>query len=133
MPQPGYDARAGTPSPGIRARSPRARILVIDYLAGMSPNSLCGAANFMTDPDLGWIGEKLIELNDMVRRAAAAGGVEFVDTYSSSVGHDVCQAPGVRWVEGTSPFAPQGVAIPFHPNQFGADHQALVVKQALGI
>ena len=118
---------------GIRARSPRARVLVVDYLAGMAPISACGAANFMTDSDLGWIGEKLIELNDMLRRAAAASGAEVVDTHSSSVGHDACQAPGVRWVEGASPLAPQGVAIPFHPNQLGADHQAVKVKQALGI
>lgn len=120
---------------GIRARSPQARVLVIGYLAGLPTNSGCAAQSGIPDSDAAWVGRKLVELNDMLIAAAAATGAEYVDTYSGSVGHDACQAPGVRWVEGTMPMSstPQGVAVPFHPNQLGANHQAWAVKNALGL
>lgn len=120
---------------GIKARSPQARILVVGYLAGLSTNSACSAESGIPNSDAVWLGRKLVELNDMLIAAAAATGAEYVDTYSGSIGHDACQAPGVRWVEGTVPMSstPPGVAPPFHPNQLGADHQAWAVKNALGL
>ena len=119
---------------GIRARSPHARILLVGYLAGISPVTGCVAQSMIANSDSEWVGRKLIELNEMIERAASNAGVEYVDTYSGSVGHDMCQAPGVRWVEGTLPISstPQGLAIPFHPNQLGADHQARTVAAVLG-
>ncbi|GAB2681960.1 SGNH/GDSL hydrolase family protein [Nocardia goodfellowii] len=118
---------------GIKARAPHARILLLDYLKSVGERG-CFASIPISDTDAAWIGRKKIELNAMLARAAAATGVELVDTYSTSGGHDVCQPPGTRWVEGLIPMSqnPPGPAVPFHPNQLGADHQASSVLAALG-
>ncbi|MET9340644.1 SGNH/GDSL hydrolase family protein [Nonomuraea sp. NPDC004354] len=118
---------------GIRQRSPRARILLVDYLAGLPQEGGCYPYVQAADDDLEWLGDKLEELNAMLARVAAAKGIEFVDTYSTSVGHDVCRRPGVKWVEGYLPLStdPLGPAIPLHPNRRGADHQALRVLDTL--
>lgn len=61
----------------------------------------------------------------MVERAAAAGGAEFVDTCTSSVGHHVCSPPDHRFVEGLGLVSANGpaVAVPAHPNSAGAASQ----------
>ncbi|WP_141717463.1 SGNH/GDSL hydrolase family protein [Nocardia altamirensis] len=119
---------------GVRERSPRARILLLDYFQGIRLERGCFPEVPISDADADWLGRKMIELNAMLARVAAAANAEFVDTYSTSAGHDGCQPPGVRWVEGLVPFSstPLGPAVPFHPNQLGADHQARSVLAALG-
>jgi len=42
-------------------------------------------------------------LNAMLAAVAAANNATFVDTYTASIGHDVCQDPGTKWVEGLIP------------------------------
>ncbi|WP_327091620.1 SGNH/GDSL hydrolase family protein [Nonomuraea sp. NBC_01738] len=119
---------------GIRQRSPRARILLVDYLAGLPETGGCFPYVQITDLDMDWLAAKLRELNAMLARVARDTGVTLVDTYSTSKGHDVCQLPGKKWVEGVLPLSadPVGPAIPFHPNQLGADHQARTVLDLLG-
>lgn len=120
---------------GIRERSPNARILLLDYFEGVSTTGGCFPEIPISDADAIWLGNKLIEINAMLARVAAATGIDFVDTYTGSSGHDACQPPGVRWVEGLVPFSstPVGLAVPFHPNQLGADYQARRLLQALGV
>ncbi|MFI9503883.1 SGNH/GDSL hydrolase family protein [Nocardia sp. NPDC052566] len=119
---------------GIRERAPHARILLLDYLEGIGTVGGCFPTIPISDADAVWLGSKLLELNQMLARVARASNVEFVDTYSTSGGHDACQPAGVRWVEGLIPFSsnPVGLAVPFHPNQLGADHQARSVLGVLG-
>ncbi|WP_036528387.1 SGNH/GDSL hydrolase family protein [Nocardia sp. CNY236] len=119
---------------GIRARSPHARIVLLDYLQGVSIGPGCYPSIPISPIDAEWLGRKLVELNAMLSRAAAVAGVQFVDTYTSSAGHDACQPMGTRWVEGLVPYSahPMGPAVPFHPNQLGADHQARMLLAALG-
>ena len=117
----------------IRERSPRARILVVDYFAAIGDRG-CFPTIPITDADAEWLRAKMIEINGMLARAAQSAAAEFVDTYSSSIGHDACQPAGIRWVEGLAPISgnPPGLAVPFHPNQLGGDYQAGVVLAALG-
>lgn len=119
---------------GIRERSPQATILLVDYLAGMPRVGGCYPYVQVTDLDMDWLSDKLEELNAMLARVARASGVRFVDTFTTSIGHDVCQLPGTKWVEGVLPLStdPLGPAIPFHPNRLGANHQASVVLRAIG-
>jgi hypothetical protein len=67
-------------------------------------------------------------LNAMLADEAAGAGVDFVDTYTPSIGHDACQPPGTRWVEGLVPTAP---AAPVHPNARGMAEIGAVVAEVV--
>jgi lysophospholipase L1-like esterase len=102
---------------GIRARSPKARILVVNY-AAILPHSGpgCWPQVPITEGDVPYVRAKQEELNAMLATQAAAAGAELVDWYGASVGHDACQPPVIRWVE---PVVPVNAAAPIHPNLGG--------------
>lgn len=118
---------------GVRSRSPHARIALLDYL-DLVPTAGCFPYLLVLNEDVPWFRAKLVELNAMIARVAASKDVTFVDTSAGTDGHDVCQAPEAMWGTGVIPWSvsPPGPAIPFHPNQLGADHQAQALLQALG-
>ena len=64
---------------------------------------------------------------------ATLAHVQVVDVYSSTLGHDVCQPPTVRYVEGLVPLSanPPGVNFPLHPNGAGAEAQTQAVYAAI--
>ncbi|MDQ6732293.1 MAG: hypothetical protein M3022_18865, partial [Actinomycetota bacterium] len=39
-------------------------------------------------------------LNAVITSAAQSNAATYVDTYTSSIGHDACKAPGTAWVNG---------------------------------
>jgi hypothetical protein len=108
----------------IHRRSPDARILMLDYLAGI-PQTGCYPVVPVSNSDMAYLYETFQKLNAMVKRAAAAGGAEFVDTYTPSIGHHVCAPPLQRYVEGLGILSLNGpaVAVPAHPNSAGAASQ----------
>ncbi len=108
----------------IHRRSPQARVLVLDYLAGIPPTG-CYPVVPVSDSDMAYLYATFAKLNAMVERAAAAGGAEFVDTYTPSIGHHVCALPTERYVEGLGVLSVNGpaVAVPAHPNSAGAASQ----------
>jgi lysophospholipase L1-like esterase len=108
----------------IHKRSPKARILMLDYLAGI-PETGCYPVVPVSDSDMAYLYATFQKLNAMVKRAAAAGGAELVDTYTPSLGHHVCAAPTDRYVEGLGIVSVNGVAVavPAHPNSAGAASQ----------
>lgn len=115
----------------IRRRSPNARILMVDYLDGI-PAKGCYPVVPITDTDMAYLHVTFRRLNAMVKRAAARGGAEFVNTYIDSAGRDVCQPPTTRYVEGLGVISVNGlaVAVPAHPNSAGAASQyRSVLKQ----
>ena len=115
---------------GIHRRAPRARVLLVGY-----PDILpaAGTGCFPDVPlahgDVPYLRGTEMALNRMLAREAAAHGATFVDTYRATIGHDVCQRPGVRWIEGLVPASP---AFPFHPNRLGQRAMARPVLAALG-
>jgi hypothetical protein len=56
------------------------------------------------------------QLTKMLATQTKENGVQFVDPYASSLGHDSCQLPPAKWVEGIVPTSP---AYPVHPNENG--------------
>ena len=115
---------------GIHRRAPRARILLVGY-PDILPNT--GTGCFPDVPlahgDVPYLRATEAALNRTLARAAAASHATFVDTYRATIGHDVCQPPGTRWVEGLIPDSP---AFPFHPNGRGQQAMARQVLAALG-
>ena len=102
---------------GIHARSPKARVLFVNY-AAILPDSGPGCWPQMpiTEGDVPYVRAKQKELNAMVAAQAAANGAELIDWYTASIGHDACQPPVIRWVE---PVVPVNAAAPIHPNLGG--------------
>ena len=102
---------------GIRARSPHARVLVVNY-ASILPDEGPGCWPQMpiTDGDVPYLRAKQKELNAMLAAQAAANRARLVDWYTASIGHDACKPPVIRWVE---PAVPVNAAAPLHPNLGG--------------
>ncbi len=105
----------------IRFEAPQAQIVVVGY-----PNLLptteagrltCAAAGVpFTPEDIEFLDEIERELNAMLKTQAEATKNTYFDTYTPSIGHDMCAPPGVRWIEPTIPLSP---AAPVHPNAQG--------------
>lgn len=115
----------------IRRRSPDATVLVIGYPTAL-PDT--GPGCWPTVPILGadvrYLRERYRDMNAMVAAAAARSGATFVDTYSSSVGHDACRPTGVAWVNGATL---DPVALPMHPNEFSHRATASAVMAELAV
>jgi lysophospholipase L1-like esterase len=113
----------------IDERSPDARVLLVGYPA-ILPDE--GPGCFPVVPfspgDVAYLRGVEKALNAMLAEQAAAAGAGFVDTYAPSIGHDVCQPPGTKWVEGLVPTAP---AAPVHPNALGMAEIGAMVVEAL--
>jgi lysophospholipase L1-like esterase len=114
---------------GIRERAPAARILVVGYpviLPDSGPG--CWPLVPIAVGDVAWLRTVEARLNAMLAARAEAVGATYVDTYTSSVGHDACRLLGPKWVEGFVPTAP---AAPVHPNALGMANTADQVLAAV--
>ncbi|WP_343975720.1 SGNH/GDSL hydrolase family protein [Pseudonocardia aurantiaca] len=122
---PDIDAALAT----IRDRAPAAHVLLVGYPA-ILPDT--GPGCFPVVPfspgDVAYLRGVEKQLNAMLADRAAAAGMDYVDTYTPTVGHDVCQLPGVKWIEGLVPTAP---AYPVHPNALGMAAMAAAVVDAV--
>ncbi|MFB7716694.1 SGNH/GDSL hydrolase family protein [Nocardia sp. NPDC056100] len=120
---------------GIRERAPKARILLVDYLNALPVSGKgCRPDLPAADVDITYLRDKFALMNAMLARVAKAAGIEFVDTYTPSTGHDVCQPAATRYVEGiafSSPHNAPGVAYPLHPNALGATAQTATVLEKI--
>jgi lysophospholipase L1-like esterase len=115
---------------GIHADAPNARVLLVGYPVILpASGDGCWPLVPIAFGDVPYLRGVEKALNSMLASAAAANNAAFVDTYTASIGHDVCQAPGTKWVEGLVPTSP---AAPFHPNQLGEQEMARQVLAALG-
>jgi lysophospholipase L1-like esterase len=114
---------------GIHARSPQAKILLVNYPAIFRHTGKpgCWPQIPVADGDATWLRSKQIELNAMLAQQATANGAKLVDAYTPGVGHSACAAPLFRWVE---PAIPASAAAPVHPNIQGMDAMAKLVVQA---
>lgn len=114
---------------GIHQRSPHAKVLVVDYLGILPLQSSCfGDNNTVAPGDYPYLNAKEQQLNQMLGSEARAGNATFVDAYSASIGHDLCEPSGTAWIDGyiTTQSAP------LHPNELGEQAYASAVLAALG-
>jgi len=110
---------------GIHQRSPRARVLVVAYLAILPESGPgCWPQLPIAPDDVPYLRGVENKLNGMLAQQAMANRAAYVDAYTASIGHDACQLPGTRWVEPAVPTTP---AAPVHPNLFGMQGYAAAV------
>ena len=103
---------------GIRREAPNVqKILFVNYAAILPHEGTgCWPQIPVAKGDVVWLREKHEELNAMLEEVSVANGAEVVDWYEASRGHDACQLPVVKWVEGV---VPVNAAAPLHPNLQG--------------
>lgn len=114
---------------GIAARAPSAKVFVVGYPTVLpASGSGCWPTVPVTATDTPYLRAKVQQLNAMLATAAASRADLFVDTATSSVGHDYCKSASVKWVEG---LVPVNTAAPVHPNQNGMANTGAVVLAAI--
>ncbi|NDU75397.1 SGNH/GDSL hydrolase family protein [Actinomadura sp. DSM 109109] len=113
---------------GIRARSPKARIVVTGYGLYIKRNG-CWPVQPVLSTDANFLQGSVNALNDVIRQQTAAHGGTYIDLVTPSAGHDACQSSSKRWVEG---YVPVHAAAPLHPNAQGEAAYASVIGAALG-
>ncbi|MFC7306508.1 SGNH/GDSL hydrolase family protein [Streptomyces monticola] len=111
----------------IRAKAPKARILVAGYGLYIKPGG-CFPYQPVLNVDADYLQANVNRLNGVLAAQSAAHGAEYIDLAGPSKGHDACQAPSAKWVEGYVPTAP---AAPLHPNQAGEENYARIIAAHL--
>ncbi|MFF2011537.1 SGNH/GDSL hydrolase family protein [Streptomyces sp. NPDC058195] len=103
----------------------------------------------VTHGDIAWLNGVNNHLNAIIRALTKLSGDTYVDIATPSVGHDACQPPGTKWVEGicgeAGPYWPQDLALGLvtlacsddkratlvHPNSAGHAETAALVEAAV--
>ena len=111
---------------GIKARAPVAEVMVVGYPDGLPTHGSCWPLVPISSGDVAYINSLEASLNGVLQAAATANNVKYVDTFTSSIGHDACKAPGTAWVNG---LVPTSAAYPLHPNQAGEQNMASQVLE----
>lgn len=115
----------------IKERSPEARVAVVGYpsiLPDTGPG--CYPVVPFSAGDTAYLRGVEKDLNAMLAEQAKDAGVDFVDTYTPTIGHDACQVPGKKWIEGLVPTSP---AAPVHPNALGERAMADALGEVVGV
>ncbi|MEE4542708.1 SGNH/GDSL hydrolase family protein [Streptomyces sp. V4-01] len=114
----------------VHSRAPHARVVVVGY-----PDLLPDDAVPCTSPivpfaagDFAYLRDTEKKLNAMLRIEALIHGDEYADTYTPTIGHDMCKPAADRWVE---PLAPASPAAPAHPNAKGEQAMAAALLARL--
>lgn len=113
---------------GIHARSPSARVFVVNYPAIFPETGFgCWPQMPIGFQDVPYLRSTEQRLDSMLATQAAAHGATIVNWYNASIGHDACKSSSVRWVE---PLVPGELAAPIHPNKAGMQGAASILVTA---
>jgi lysophospholipase L1-like esterase len=118
----------------IHTLAPHARVLLVNYLDAVPLDGKgCWPIVPVQNEDIAYVADKFVEMNNMLGWMATLSHVQVVDVFSATIGHDVCQAPTVRDVEGVIPVSlnPPALNFPLHPNGAGAAAQTAAVYAAI--
>jgi lysophospholipase L1-like esterase len=97
----------------VHEAAPNAKVITVGYPAVLPERgSDCNRLSLselgpISHSDVDWLRDDVLKrLNSTIQRVTSFFGDRYVDVYSSSVGHDACQAAGTKWVEGLCGNAP---------------------------
>lgn len=105
----------------VRSRAPYARIAVLGYPrfyveGGQGTRALDQWCAGVRLTDQIWINEKIRELDDHIRDQARALGLQFIDTYDTPDGHELCSGATELFMNGVKFF---NQVESYHPNKYG--------------
>jgi hypothetical protein len=110
-----------------KRRAPRAEVFLVGYPTIIpETGDGCWPSVPIVASDVVYLRGVAKALNTMLQQRAAANGVTYVDTATSSIGHDMCSSS--RWVEA---IVPTRDAAPVHPNASGMANTGRVVAAAI--
>jgi lysophospholipase L1-like esterase len=113
----------------IHQRSPHAKVYVVGYPDILPEYSDgCWPIVPIAYGDVSYLRQTENELNAMLAYESNDNNATYVDTYTPTIGHDVCQLPGTKWIEG---LVPTSAAAPFHPNALGEAAMAKALEAAI--
>ncbi|MGK5533629.1 SGNH/GDSL hydrolase family protein [Streptomyces sp. URMC 129] len=112
---------------GIAERAPDAEVVVAGYLRLLPPEGGCWPLMPIAAGDVRYITGVQEQLNAMIGERAEAAGATFVNP-GEATGHDACQLPWNRWVDGLFPLAN---GTPVHPTAAGQRHVTELITAAL--
>jgi lysophospholipase L1-like esterase len=95
---------------GVRARSPKARVLLVGYPQIVPESGSCDDLP-LAEGDYAFAREVNEELSEAVEDAADDTGAEYVDVWAPSAGHDICGDE--PWINGRVTSADRALA--YHP------------------
>jgi lysophospholipase L1-like esterase len=113
----------------VHRKAPHARVLLLSYPDLFPQHGGCWPVVPFTPGDVAFLRSTEVTLNAMLAAAAGAAGVTYVDTYTATIGRDMCQGAKVKDVEG---LIPTSTAYSFHPNARGQAAMAARALAALG-
>jgi lysophospholipase L1-like esterase len=111
----------------IHQRSPQARVIVTGYGLYIKPGG-CFPLQPVLPVDADFLQGSVNRMNAVIARQSALHGAEYIDLATPSKGHDACQLPSKKWVEG---YVPTSAAAPLHPNRNGEENYAAVIAAHL--
>lgn len=111
----------------IHQLAPNAKVLMVGYPTAIR-NGGCFPYQPLLGPDATYIQAKIDELNAAMAQQSAAHDATYVNIRTSSIGHDACALPGIRWLEG---LVPTTDAFPLHPNQLEMKNTTKVINGIL--
>lgn len=112
----------------INGKAPQADVFVVGYPTILPDEGDCYPREPIKPVDVEYLRGIVKYLNAMLEKQAADNGAEFIDLYTPSIGHDICQIKTVKWVEGVTVTSP---AAPVHPNGLGMENFANIVRPQL--
>ena len=120
--------RLGQVIDAIRARSPRAIIVMVPYPRVIPDQAQRCAAVGLVDADADYLATLGQQLEDAMVGTANAHGALVADVYVDSDDHGPCADEANRWVNGA---VPAGSGTSFHPTARGHEAMAAKVRQVL--
>jgi len=112
----------------VHVIAPKAKVFVVGYPEIAPLAGYCYSSIPWTTGDLKWFHQVEVKGNAELSREAKANGAIYVNTFTPSAGHGLCEPIGVRWIE---PLFGSLTGVAVHPNATGQEQDAFDVEQAM--
>jgi hypothetical protein len=89
----------------------------------------CWPLTPLSPDDVSFLASMFVEIDNMIATVAAANDVQYVDTYTPTIGYDVCQPIGHAGFTALLPTS--GISFPLHPDALGEQLMANAVLSAI--